>query len=225
MIEKNRLGVEVLHLAGLGYRVFPCVPGGKVPLAEAVPNGRNGATDDEETLLEWLGKYPTANWGLVTDDLLVVDIDGADNRWPEDQAKAESLLACGAMAITGISSSLANSFSERENSETDTPPNSPGRVIHSPGEPGHPLDHLHLRTHSPWAVPIPLDPSARFVSRAAAGSSPAIPGGAARRRRAAHDAAFFRRREVTRRAKSTKPERYHRWPREAIAVASGRVRP
>jgi hypothetical protein len=101
MIEKNRIGVEVLHLAGLGYRVFPCVPGGKVPLAEAVPNGRNGATDDEETLLEWLGKYPTANWGLVTDDLLVVDIDGADNRWPEDQAKAESLLACGAMAITG----------------------------------------------------------------------------------------------------------------------------
>ena len=101
MIEKNRIGSEVLHLAGLGYRLFPCVPGGKVPLAEAVPNGRNGATDDEETLLEWLGKYPTANWGLVTDDLLVIDIDGADNPWPEDQAKAESLLSCGAMAITG----------------------------------------------------------------------------------------------------------------------------
>jgi hypothetical protein len=95
------MSASILHLAELGYRLFPCVPGGKVPLAEAVPNGRNGATSDEEALLEWLGKYPNANWGLVTDDLLVVDIDGKDNPWPEDQAKAASLLDAGAMAITG----------------------------------------------------------------------------------------------------------------------------
>lgn len=80
---------EALRLAGLGYRVFPCVPGEKRPLTE---HGVKDATTDEDQIGEWWTEHPDANIGVSTDGLLVVDvdpIDGEQNPWcseVEDQA-------------------------------------------------------------------------------------------------------------------------------------------
>lgn len=77
-----------LQYAELGYPVFPCVPMRKVPLT---PNGRNAATTDEEQIRAWWTANPRANIGLVTDGLVVIDIDGKDNPWPVDQEAAADL--------------------------------------------------------------------------------------------------------------------------------------
>jgi hypothetical protein len=82
------------YYAGLGYKVFPCVPGGKRP---ATAHGLLDASDDQEQLRRWQEEMPTANWAILTDGLLVVDVDplvdkGA-NGWPNDVDKARSLAA------------------------------------------------------------------------------------------------------------------------------------
>ena len=47
----------------LGLRVFPLVPGKKIPL---IPNWQNEATTDEAKIREWWTKWPNANIGIVT---------------------------------------------------------------------------------------------------------------------------------------------------------------
>ena len=47
----------------LGLRVFPLVPGKKIPL---IPNWQNEATTDEAKIREWWRKWPNANIGIVT---------------------------------------------------------------------------------------------------------------------------------------------------------------
>ncbi len=68
-----------LRYAALGYPVFPCVPGGKVP---ATAHGFLDATTDAGQIEAWWTARPLANIGMPTAGLLVVDVDGADNPWP-----------------------------------------------------------------------------------------------------------------------------------------------
>lgn len=67
-----------LYYAELGYRVFPCAPGGKAPITE---HGFHDATTDPVQIEAWWAATPSANIGLATAGLLVVDVDGADNPW------------------------------------------------------------------------------------------------------------------------------------------------
>ena len=61
-------GRVALDLARSGYRVFPLVPDGKVPL---IPKERGGhgcldATTDLAQVEEWWNQYPHANIGIAT---------------------------------------------------------------------------------------------------------------------------------------------------------------
>lgn len=85
-----------LRYAQLGYRVFPCVPGGKAPLT---PHGFQDASADAEQIEAWWTDHPNANIGMPTSGLLVIDVDGADNPWPEDPERALDL-AQVAMSLT-----------------------------------------------------------------------------------------------------------------------------
>jgi hypothetical protein len=88
----DRPHLEVaLEYAGLGYKVFPLADGSKIPRAGS--NGCTGATTDEAQIRAWWAERPSANIGLATEDLMVIDIDGPENLWPNDQDKASDLLA------------------------------------------------------------------------------------------------------------------------------------
>jgi hypothetical protein len=79
---QTHLVQEAMRLASLGYRVFPCVPNQKRPLT---PRGLHEGTTDEDQIADWWTLYPDANIGLVTDGLVVVDVDatqdGKPNPW------------------------------------------------------------------------------------------------------------------------------------------------
>lgn len=92
---------EIIRLAELGWGVFPVAPGDKVPYGKFAPHGCKDATSDFNQIRRWYEAKPDLNWGLATDGLLVVDIDGKDNPWPMDPEQAESLLKASAICITG----------------------------------------------------------------------------------------------------------------------------
>lgn len=90
------------QFADLGYAVFPCIPNDKKPLNE---HGCLDATTSEIQISAWADTWPTANVGMSTDGLLIVDIDpledGSVNPWLQDDPdKLDSLNKCGAMAAT-----------------------------------------------------------------------------------------------------------------------------
>jgi hypothetical protein len=81
----NKAPLEAaLHYAELGYRVFPCVPGGKMP---ATPHGCLDATSDPETISRWWAEDSARNVAISTDGLIVIDVDvmkdGSANPWLE----------------------------------------------------------------------------------------------------------------------------------------------
>ncbi len=78
----NPVLAAALAYADLGYRVFPCVPGDKLPLT---PHGFYNSTTDAEKIRDWWGQFPRANLAIRTDDLLVLDRDGENNRWPSPE--------------------------------------------------------------------------------------------------------------------------------------------
>lgn len=78
-----------LRYAELGYRVFPCVPGGKAPLT---PHGFQDASADASQIEAWWTNHPNANIGMPTAGLLVIDVDGADNSWPNDPQNVLDLI-------------------------------------------------------------------------------------------------------------------------------------
>ena len=93
----NDLLSAALHYAELGYAVFPCVPGDKAPLTE---HGFKDASADSEVIKAWWARWPRANVGLATEGLLVVDIDGADNRWLADEPLKQRELEIAPISIT-----------------------------------------------------------------------------------------------------------------------------
>jgi len=95
--RENDLLTAALRYAELGYPVFPCAPGKKIP---ATPKGFHNATCDPDTIRAWWAERPTANIGLPTAGLIVIDLDGAANNWPNDPEKGYDLGKAGAVGLT-----------------------------------------------------------------------------------------------------------------------------
>ena len=69
---------QALHLAALGYRVFPLERGGKRPI---VAEWQKRATTDPATIEAWWAEAPEANIGIATGHgLVVLDCDCKDGR-------------------------------------------------------------------------------------------------------------------------------------------------
>jgi hypothetical protein len=90
-LSKEHLLNAALRYADLGYPVFPCAPGGKVPFTA---RGFKDATTESAQIEMWWEKHPDANIGIPTAGLLVIDVDDADNPWPSDPKKAQDLAGC-----------------------------------------------------------------------------------------------------------------------------------
>jgi len=81
---------EAMRLLGMGYTPLPINPGTKRPwLAEWAPFQTRQPTEDE--IDQWYTDHPAAGVGIVTTGLLIVDIDGPTNPWPEDPEQKMSL--------------------------------------------------------------------------------------------------------------------------------------
>jgi len=86
-----------LAYARLGYPVFPCAPGGKTPITK---HGCKDATTDEKQVEAWWRQHPSANIGIATAGLLVVDVDGPGNPWLADQPEKRQELTCTPLSLT-----------------------------------------------------------------------------------------------------------------------------
>lgn len=77
------LGQAALDYAARGWRVFPCVPGGKAPISG---RGFHDATADQAQIVQWWTQNPGANIGLALapSGLVAVDADlyKPDCEWP-----------------------------------------------------------------------------------------------------------------------------------------------
>jgi hypothetical protein len=97
VVTPGELLAAALRYAELGYRVFPCAPSGKAPLTE---HGFHDATSDAEQIERWWTQHPSANIGIPTEGLVVIDIDGDGNLWPGDPERGASLAQTGAVSLT-----------------------------------------------------------------------------------------------------------------------------
>lgn len=71
--EADDLISSALYLASQGLRVFPLKPGTKIP---AITAWQENATIDPERIAQWfMLKYPGHNFGVVANDLIVLDVD------------------------------------------------------------------------------------------------------------------------------------------------------
>jgi hypothetical protein len=71
---------QVLRLAALGWRMFPCQPRDKNPLIKKWPEL---ATCEAEQLQKWSARYPNSNWAVATGSrsgVWVLDVDGEEGR-------------------------------------------------------------------------------------------------------------------------------------------------
>lgn len=86
-VDTDRPLGAALHYARLGYRVLPVCPRGKVPL---LPHWPTEASTEPEVLRHWFTRqYPRANLALVTEGLLVVDLDsGYDQNFVNGERSA-----------------------------------------------------------------------------------------------------------------------------------------
>lgn len=96
MVVQSKLLVAALRYADLGYRVFPCVPGGKPPITN---HGFHDATNDPEQIERWWTQHPNANIGIPTEGLIVIDIDDNNITWPDNYEKTLTL-AGAPMSVT-----------------------------------------------------------------------------------------------------------------------------
>ena len=87
-----------LAFAGLGYPVFPCLPGTKRPLTA---HGFKEATVDPEVIEAWWTATPAANIGVPTAGMLVIDVDGAENEWPGSSDRELDLAAAPSSMTPG----------------------------------------------------------------------------------------------------------------------------
>lgn len=73
-LSLSSLGSAALHLASLGFRVFPLRERGKVPFAGS--NGSKDATTDADQIRAWWTMQPDANIGIATGEgVCVLDLD------------------------------------------------------------------------------------------------------------------------------------------------------
>ena len=86
-----------LRYAELGYKVFPCRPGDKRP---ATKHGLKDATDNIERIEKWWSENPSFNIGLASEGLVVVDVDGSENPWLQDDPEKLLSLAGAPMSVT-----------------------------------------------------------------------------------------------------------------------------
>jgi hypothetical protein len=87
----------------MGWGVFPCQPGGKVPLGRLAPHGVRSATVDEVQVREWWGQEPGANVGLaVPGDHMVLDLDSRAPRVPTGSRRAAGRLWDGLEALRAL---------------------------------------------------------------------------------------------------------------------------
>ncbi|MGC1276551.1 MAG: bifunctional DNA primase/polymerase [Planctomycetaceae bacterium] len=82
--------------ADLGYPVFPCAPGEKLPLT---PHGFQDATTDPQQIDAWWTSRPAANIGIATGGLLVLDVD-VESNWLADEPDKLHELMGAPLAIT-----------------------------------------------------------------------------------------------------------------------------
>lgn len=76
----SRQHITALYYASMGFQVLPIWPNSKKPLT---PNGHADATTDPTQITRWWKQKPNANVAIVTNDMLVVDVDvknGKDGR-------------------------------------------------------------------------------------------------------------------------------------------------
>ena len=98
--EQNILLAAALAYAEMGYAVFPCVPGGKVPLTE---HGFLDATTDAAKIEAWWAQNPAANVGMATQGMVAIDadvVDGRPNPWLDGEPDKQLSLAVAPMSIT-----------------------------------------------------------------------------------------------------------------------------
>lgn len=100
MGKKKSLLDAALAYAEMGYAVFPCLPGSKKPFTA---NGFKDAVTDLETIEKFWTQHPTANIGIPTQGLLVVDfdpVDGESNPWLSDDPDKLLDLSLGERQMT-----------------------------------------------------------------------------------------------------------------------------
>lgn len=85
-----------LRYAELGYPVFPCAPGEKLP---ATVNGFKDASTDPAQIERWWTEKPASNIGIPTQGLLVLDVD-AEAQWLQDQPERLLELAGAPLSLT-----------------------------------------------------------------------------------------------------------------------------
>lgn len=88
-----------LFYASLGWRVFPCAPGAKVPLAGS--RGVLDATTDADQIRAWWAAIPEANIGIATgaaSGIAVLDIDPRNGGEPSWQRLLETYGECESIA-------------------------------------------------------------------------------------------------------------------------------
>ncbi|MBS0592030.1 MAG: bifunctional DNA primase/polymerase [Proteobacteria bacterium] len=73
----GRHGAAALRYAARGWAVFPLQPAGKQPRTR---HGLHDATSDRRRIRAWWAACPTANIGLATGRLVVLDVDGEEGR-------------------------------------------------------------------------------------------------------------------------------------------------
>src|SRR5215207_1453768 len=76
-----------VYYARIGWRVFPCVPGGKTPAVRAWPQL---ATSDPGTIARWWRERPDCNVAVACglgSDLYVIDVDLPDGAGSLDAAE------------------------------------------------------------------------------------------------------------------------------------------
>lgn len=91
---------EAKRLASLGYFVFPCIPGGKIP---ATRNGWKDAVNQAELVDELFGQKLVNLAVSCQNGLLVVDLDydeNSESRWLPDDLSSELENAAGAVVET-----------------------------------------------------------------------------------------------------------------------------
>ena len=75
-------GQAAMFYADQGFPVFPCKPGRKDPLTT---HGFHDSSTNVAQVERWWNANPEANVAIPTAGLIVIDVDGPDNAWPNDR--------------------------------------------------------------------------------------------------------------------------------------------